>query len=313
MSIKATGSNYFKIDNCPINLCRISRRNKITHEHDLTEVEHYHDFVELIFIIQGKGIQVVEEHEYQVAAGDVFVLQGNQKHYFKDASQVEIVNVMVDDFRNPEIIPNIVRQLEGYKALFILEPNYRTRHHFKNKLRLNREELTSIELTLNAMFHEQNDQNVGFEIVLANRLQELIVILSRHYTSIGATEARSLVRLGKVLEYFENNPDEKIYIEDMASLANMSKRNFQRIFKRALGLSPVNYLTQIRLQKARKLLRETELQIIDISALTGFTDSNYFIKCFKQSFGTTPYKFRMQFKDHKKIDKKQKLDVIQNL
>ena len=296
MLVKATGSNYFKIDNCPIHLCRVSRRNNITHEFDLTEIEHSHDFVELIFIVHGQGVQVVEEHEYEVAAGDVFVLQGNQKHYFKDASQVEIINVMVNDFNNPEVVPDKLRQLEGFKALFILEPKYRARHHFKNMLKLNREELAKIELTLNAMFLEQKEQNEGFEIVIANRLQELIVILSRHYSSIKATEAKSLVRLGKVIEYFENNPDDKIYIEDMASLANMSMRNFQRIFKKALGLSPVNYLTQVRLQKARKLLRETDLQIADISAISGFTDSTYFIKCFKQSYGTTPLKFKTQYK-----------------
>lgn len=296
MSVKALAKNYFQLDDCPVSLFLVNQKNHITHEHDLTEVEHYHDFMEIVFILKGQGIQVVEDNEYFVSAGDVFVLQGNQKHYFKDASKVEIVNVMLEDFNNSQVIPDSIRQLEGFNALFILEANYRTRHHFKNKLQLIRNELAKIEILLNGMFLELKEKNEGFQLILINRLQELFVLLSRHYSQIETTEARSLVAIGKVLEYFENNPDSKIYIEEMAKMANMSKRNFQRIFKCALGITPVNYLIQVRLQKARKLLRETDLQIIDISALTGFTDPNYFIKCFKRAYGTTPHKFKMRFR-----------------
>ncbi|MCD4735282.1 MAG: helix-turn-helix domain-containing protein [Bacteroidales bacterium] len=295
MCVKALAKNYFREDDCPVSLYRVSRKNNITHAHDLTEIEHFHDFMEIVFILKGQGIQVVENYEYHVSSGDVFVLQGNQKHYFKDASIVEIVNVMVDDIKNPHIIPEKIRKIEGFNALFILEPKYRTRHHFKNKLQLNRHEIAKIEILLNGMFLELNEKNKGFQVILVNRLQELLILLSRHYSLIEITEARSLVDIGKVLEYFENNLDKKIYIDDMADMANMSKRNFHRIFKCALGISPVNYLIEVRLQKARKLLRETDLQIADISIVTGFSDSTYFIKCFRQTFGTTPHKFKMRF------------------
>ena len=296
MSVKALAKNYLKADGCPVSLYRVNRKNHITHDHDLTEIEHFHDFMEIVFILKGQGIQVVDDHEYEVTAGDVFVLQGHQKHFFKDAAKFEIVNVMVDEVNNPGILPEKVRQVDGFNALFILEPRYRTRHHFKNKLTLNRQELAKIEILINGMFLELHEKKEGFQVILLNRLQELIILLSRHYSQIETTEARSLVEIGKVLEYFENNLDAKIYIDDMAKMANMSKRNFQRIFKCALGISPVNYLIQVRLQKARKLLRESDLQIADISVITGFTDSNYFIKCFKQTYGTTPHKFKMRFR-----------------
>jgi transcriptional regulator GlxA family with amidase domain len=75
----------------------------------------------------------------------------------------------------------------------------------------------------------------------------------------------------------------------------MSKRNFQRIFKRAIGMSPINYLIQVRLQKARKLLRESGYDMNDVAVMCGFSDSNYFIKCFKEAYHTTPLKFRQKF------------------
>ena len=289
--------NYFRNSGCPINLSRVNRREQLTHAFDLTETEHYHDFIELVFILNGQGRQVLEDNEYLVSAGDVFVLQGNQRHYFKDASQVEIVNVMFDGINNKDMVPGQVRQMEGYKALFILEPFYRANHHFKNMLRLNREELARIELILNAMFHEQEQQQEGCELILANRLQELIVVLSRHYSNIETTRARTLVSIGKVIEYMEANYAENMYIETLSAMACMSKRNFMRTFKGAVGLSPIHYLRQVRLQQARKMLRETTDQISGIALSCGFTDSNYFIKSFRQAYGTTPYRFRMRFRD----------------
>jgi AraC-like DNA-binding protein/mannose-6-phosphate isomerase-like protein (cupin superfamily) len=293
MTVKAEGQNYFRYNNCPINLARVKHAQQLTHDFDLTETEHYHDFVELVFIMRGFGVQVLEDQEYPVSAGDIFVLQGNQRHYFKDTSQIEIVNVMYDGVKNPEIIPDSIKQLEGYKALFVLEPYYRANHYFKNMLRLNWEELAKIEVSINTMFYELEKKQVGYELILNNRLQELIVILSRHYSQIEATEAQSLLRIGKVIEFLESKPDEKICINDLADMTNMSKRNFMRIFKRAVGLSPVNYLIKVRLQKARKLLCETDFQISDITVMCGFYDSNYFIKCFKQAFAITPNKFRI--------------------
>lgn len=295
MTEKALGLNYFKNDGCAVNLSRVSRRQNLTHPHDLTETEHFHDFIELVFIINGQGTQVLEGNEYQVSAGDVFVLQGNQRHYFKDVGSVEMVNLMFDVFNNPDLISNKIKQLQGYKALFILEPQFRTNYKFKNMLRLTRDELANIELILNTMFLEQDQKKEGYEIILVNRLEELIVLLSRHYSNIKTTKAKALVRIGKVIDFLENNYAENIFIDDLSELANMSKRNFMRIFQGAVGLSPINYLKQIRLQKARFLLRESNHQVADISMMCGFTDSNYFIKCFRHAYGTTPHKFRARF------------------
>ena len=297
MAEQALAKNYFKNKDCLINLTKVYRRQNLTHEHDLTETEHFHNFSEVVFILNGQGTQVLEGNEYLVSAGDVFVLQGNQRHYFKDASNVEIVNVMFDIETQPDIINNHIRQLEGYKALFVLEPHYRARHNFKNMLRLNRNELASIELILNTMFMEQENKREGYKIILSNRFEELIILLSRHYSDIETTKARALVRLSKVIDYMENNYSENLNIEDLSQKAYMSKRNFMRIFKGAVGLSPIHYLKQVRLQKARTMLRESNFQVAEISDTCGFTDSNYFIKCFRKAYSITPYKYRMRFKD----------------
>lgn len=293
-AVKALGLHYFEEEQFPLNICRIERDENITHEFDLTEIEHYHDFNELVFIVKGQGLQVIEQNEYLVTAGDVFVLQGNQRHFFKDASGIEIVNVMFSSRRKHNLISSNIQKLEGYNALFILESQYRAQHHFKNKLHLDRSELARMEFILNSMINEQGSKLEGYKTLLSNKFEELIILLSRHYSSLEATEAKSLVRIGKVIDFLENNFAEKIYLDELADMAFMSPRNFQRIFKKAVGETPTNYILQIRLQKARKLLRTTDLAVSEIANDCGFSDSNYFIKCFRKEFGITPVKFRMR-------------------
>jgi AraC-like DNA-binding protein/mannose-6-phosphate isomerase-like protein (cupin superfamily) len=295
MAIKALGLHYFDDEEFPLNICRIERKENITHAFDLTEIEHYHDFNELVFIIKGKGIQVIEQNEYMVSAGDVFVLQGNQKHFFKDPSGIELVNVMFAPNKRQNIISDSVRKLEGYNALFILESQYRALHHFQNKLHLDRSDMAKMEFILNSMMLELEHKLEGYKTLLGNKLEELIILLSRHYSSLEATEAKALVRIGKVIDYLENNFTDKIYLDKLAEMAFMSTRNFQRIFQKAVGSSPSNYIMQIRLQKARKMLRNTESPITDIAIDSGFGVSNYFIKCFKKEIGITPVKFRMRY------------------
>lgn len=296
MAIKALGKHYFEEEDFPLNICRIEQKENVTHEFDLTEIEHFHDFNELVFIVKGKGVQVIEQNEYLVTAGDVFVLQGNQKHYFKDASDIEIVNVMFSANKKAKLISPSTQKLEGYNALFILESNYRAKHHFTNKLHLDRSELAKMEFILNSMIMELQHKMEGYKTLIGNKLEELIVLLSRHYSNLEATEAKSLVRIGKVIDYLENNYAEKVYIDHLAEMAFMSPRNFQRIFKKALGETPSNYIMQIRLQKARKLLRTSDISMAEVAHTCGFSDDKYFIKCFKKTFDITPVKFRMRYR-----------------
>ncbi len=296
MTKQALGQNYFSIPGCPVNLKRVCRQKQLSHDHDLTETEHFHDFIEIVFILNGQGIQMLEGREYPVSMGDVFVLQGNQRHYFRDAQKLEIVNVMFDAKQKPELIPVEIRQMDGYKALFILEPSYRARNNFRNMLRLHPKDLAAIELILSVMFFEQEQMLEGSALILSNRFQELIIHLSRHFSNIPSNKAQSLVQLSRVMDYMENNISESLKLEGLAGMANMSKRNFMRSFKMTIGLSPGNYLCQLRIKKACGLLRESSRSISEIAFQCGFSDSNYFTKCFKKSVNITPAKYRIRFK-----------------
>jgi AraC-like DNA-binding protein len=294
---KALGKNYFETGKIPVNVCKVNRKIGISHNHDLTERLHYHDFTEIIIILKGNSIHSVEGNEYIASAGDIFVLQGYQAHAFKDASNLEIVNVMFDTIAQPDLLDeDALKKIPGYNALFILEPQYRNRHHFKHILRLNRKDLARIEFIINTMFLEQNSREPGYDVIIKNKLEELVIHLSREYSKLKSREAISLLRIGSIIDYLENNYSKEISLEFLAEMSYMSVRNFQRVFKKATGQSPIDYLIHIRLEKAKQMLRESNEQVADIAIQSGFNEYNYFSRKFKNAIGISPLKYRMRFK-----------------
>ena len=292
----AKGDNYFKDHALAINVCKVNRMKNISHQNDLTEIEHHHDFVEIVFITKGKGIQVISSNEYEVSEGDIFILQGFQNHYFKDAGKAEMINVMFDPVKSPGLVSDEIKTIDGYSALFILEPRYRNRMHFKNMLHLNRVDLAKSEYVLNGMLHELALKEPGYELFLRLKLEEIILFLSRKYSQISIPKAKSLVRIGKAIHFIETNFYNNIYIQQLADLSFMSIRNFQRIFKEATGLSPNDYLLELRIQHASKLLTETDSAIYSVSEQVGIADWFYFSKAFKKKFGVSPLAYRKQNK-----------------
>ena len=80
----ADGIDYFGLSGFPLAVRRVCTDTNHTpsHPHDLTEIEHRHDFCELVIITRGSAMHMFEGNEFPVTAGDVFLLQGQQRHYF---------------------------------------------------------------------------------------------------------------------------------------------------------------------------------------------------------------------------------------
>jgi AraC-like DNA-binding protein len=199
---------------------------------------------------------------------------------------------MYDPVKNPGLISPGIRKMEGYNALFILEPRYRSRKRIRNMLHLNRFDLAKSEDILNTMLHEISHREPGFEIFLKNKLEELIIFLSRKYSQITIPQAKSLIRIGKAIDFMESNYPQGIYVQELADLSYMSLRNFQRVFKEATGLAPNDYLLDLRIQHASKLLAETDFAVYEISGKVGINDWYYFSRSFKRKMGLSPLNYR---------------------
>lgn len=116
----------------------------------------------------------------------------------------------------------------------------------------------------------------------------LLLLEELKNTHLQSVPTQSRDRLLTMLAFIQENYADKLTLEDIADAAAVSTRECLRCFRSAIDRSPIEYLTDYRLQMAMKLLETTELSVTEIALRTGFGGSSYFSKMFRRTYGTTP-------------------------
>jgi len=98
--------------------------------------------------------------------------------------------------------------------------------------------------------------------------------------------------LRRVFEFVEANIDQPINLDELASVAAISRFHFHRQFKKATGSTPHRYIVQRRIERAKALLSESAVPLIEIAARLGFTDQSHFINTFRKMTAVTPRAYR---------------------
>lgn len=176
MAVLAKGSHYFGADGFSVTMRRVQPhpRGALSHPYDVTEHLHYHDFTERVIVLQGQGTHWLGTESFPVCAGDVFVIQGLQTHYFSNRDALVLLNVMYDP-THLNLPESSLRCLPGYSALLLLEPNFRRIHDFSSRLRLGRAELGFAEGLANDIEAESITRHPGHEALLFSLLINLMV------------------------------------------------------------------------------------------------------------------------------------------
>lgn len=99
-------------------------------------------------------------------------------------------------------------------------------------------------------------------------------------------------KLVSIIQTMEQNTEEPISPSELAKGVNMSTRQLERLFRRYLNRSPKRYYMELRLEKARNLLLQTDMTVINVALACGFTSPSHFSKCYRNHFERTPYRER---------------------
>jgi transcriptional regulator GlxA family with amidase domain len=99
-------------------------------------------------------------------------------------------------------------------------------------------------------------------------------------------------KLVSIIQEMERSTEEPISPSNLAKSVNMSTRQLERLFRRYLNRSPKRYYMELRLEKARNLLLQTDMSVINVALACGFTSPSHFSKCYRSHFNRTPYRER---------------------
>lgn len=250
--------------------------------------EHTHTFSELVLIFEGQFLHTLNGKQYRAGAGDAFVLTEKDVHSYQGADKVKLANILFDP-RRLALPMSELRKLPGFLTLFEIEPVFREEHKFQSKLILSNEAMARARQLVERLKQELKDQAPGYRPLATALFTELLIHIARNPAVSTGSEYHMVLNLGKVISHIGTHyatPD--ITLDQLARMACMSKRNFQRAFKRSVGTSPINYLLRTRIDKAEELLGTSEMPVAQVAQAVGFEDSNYFSRQFVRIKGSSP-------------------------
>lgn len=135
-------------------------------------------------------------------------------------------------------------------------------------------------------------------LLAKSKLMELfsLYIMNHNLDEISYKNLSAARKLTAVLDYIAANIEHNITIQDLAEMAYMHPNYFMRLFKQQIGVPPIQYITRLKIDKAKELLTATGGSVSEIAAQLGFSDLFYFSRQFKKHAGLTPTEYRRQDK-----------------
>jgi AraC family transcriptional regulator len=134
---------------------------------------------------------------------------------------------------------------------------------------------------------------IGGDLLVDSLKTTLAIHLLRNYCAVqpkplNHDDGLSQFNLRQVKEYIHEHLSQDLKLLELSAIAQLSPYYFLRLFKQRMGITPHQYILQQRIEKAKHLLRHSQLSIAEIAVRTGFSDQSHLTRCFKRRVGITP-------------------------
>jgi len=140
--------------------------------------------------------------------------------------------------------------------------------------------------------NEAASPSIGHEIAMLAHFYGILYDLNRN-TAEGNRRILQEDRIRPSVAYLEHRyADRALSMKQIAALSGVSETYFRQLFERLNGCTPMQYVTELRLRHAARLLEETELSMDTIRGESGFGDAGHFVRCFRKHFGVSPEEYR---------------------
>jgi AraC-like DNA-binding protein len=256
-------------------------------------MRHFHQEVEILLVLNGKGTRFVGDSVEPFSAGDLVMIGPNVSHEWlsdkkSDAGTSEAIYILF----NPEILGRDFWNLPESKII----------------LKIIQQSERGIKLTGKtrddvAFLMKRIDTSYGFNrITLLLTILEMIAFNGEYQYLASpvvqnAINERDIERLNKVYKYVFDNCQQELSLERVSSIANLSKPAFCRYFKKRANKTFVRFLNEVRVGHACRLLVNENRSIADICYTCGYNNISYFIRQFRSITGFTPLGYRKKFAD----------------
>ena len=249
---------------------------------------HWHDEVEIDFVLKGSLYYTVNGVTYNLSQGDVVVVDSGVIHSgrCRDGRMVEETRAEVMTLQiNKDVFHYANYPIPSFEVFITREDNG---------------DLRAILLEIKSVFEQKKDY---YEMLLNSNVLRLCYCLMADHSLQEKNSSRNINptnrEIKKALKYIEDHCLEKVALEDVAEYLNYNVSYFSRSFHQFTGFTFKEYLNRCRCTRAANMLGETDKNISEISFECGFPNVGSFITFFKRQYHLTPEQYRKaNYKKH---------------
>ena len=248
---------------------------------------HWHEEAELTLITSGKCIYKIDLVEYEVEEGDILfvpplflhsITLGNNK---KVSSETYVFHLKFlggnsTDICSTRYLAPIMNQ--EFSMPYVIKPNHPA--------------YVSLRKIFNQINTTYDESIIGYELALKSFFLQTIFLLLQYSKKVAVSETEKVSdKIKNVLDYIELHYSETITVSQLAKLCYFSDYHFMRFFKKHMNMTCVEYINNLRLEKAVELFEKGNSSIMEVSLSVGFHNLSYFHRAFKKKYRMTPLSF----------------------
>ncbi len=255
---------------------------------DRISVGHHHPFHELVVAVSGRGIHPVADRNYSLLPGDTLLLPGDTFHQARPDGEtpLEICFICFTNQHLHDFVP------AGIAAMF--HQAVADKHYFHRPAgEIVRENLELVK-TLTIEIERQRpfgQDKIG--VMLAH----LLLNHCRGVASSKKIDSPHVTPIKEICDRISDSPARPISVNKAAKLAGMSRAAFTRAFRRQTGMSLMVFVNAARIHRAMRLLAESDLEIAEVAARSGYDNLGYFYRQFKNGTLYSPKKYRERMRN----------------
>lgn len=266
---------------------------------DSTFSSNSHDFHELNYIKSGKAVFEIEGRKLFVGRKDTLIIRPGKAHIIQAESKNVDMVVLYFGFKPIGLLGNEkVAPIESFLQ-FASGDELENNENFSSSpyLIIKGRAKHEISQVADRIVEEMKGSNHAKELMMQFLTMELLISLARGLRDeweeslrVRTGKAQELVMIAK--EYILQNYYRDISVSDIASHVFLSQGYFTRAFKDIIGMSPINFLIKVRLEKACKILRDEDIKVSGIARSVGFASPQRFNAAFRKYMGVAPLEYR---------------------
>lgn len=238
--------------------------------------EHRHQIHQILYVIDGNGTLRLDGRQSELRSDQLVLVVPDSNHAIMAETKLTVL-VLAFNAELLELHPEFFRQMYPASSIVNMNPFM----------------ATEIRQLLRKMIFEQDKKDPLEAWALKIYLNEILLLLSRSNQNTAIVDS-NVMRAQRICKYIDHHYYESVTAAKISDKMGISARYVNNIFKDCYGITPTQYLTEVRISVAKRMLIETDKDIVTVCFEVGYENLPTFYRVFGNFVKSSPHKFRKQ-------------------